>query len=203
MTQSQSEASAAGATQPGRVRRQRADARRNIEALIAAGRQAFAERGEDASLDDIARRAGVGAGTHYRHFPTRQALIEAVYRDGIDGIAETGERLLATEPPGEALSDWLREYAAYVAEKRALSKSLVSTLDNKAEVFAYAHARVRATATAVYERAREAGAIRDDVDINDLIQLVNGIALGCQTMAAGREQSDRLVRLAIEGLRPR
>ena len=187
----------------GRVRPQRADARRNMQALIAAARQAFAEKGGDASLDDIARRAGVGPGTLYRHFPTREALIEAVYRDGIDAIAESGNRLAATESPGDALADWLLEYTAYVAEKRGLAKSLVVTLDNRDEVFAYAHARVRGTAEALFERAKEASAIRPDVEITDVIHLANAIALGSESTPDGREQARRLLALALEGLRRR
>ncbi len=170
---------------------------------MTAARLAFAERGEDASLDDIAKRAGVGAGTLYRHFPTRQALIEAVYRDGIEGLAREAVRLAAAEPPGQALVDWLRAYTSYVVEKKGLAKSLVSTLDNRAEVFAYAHARMQESGGALLDAAKGAGAMRDDVEFIDVIRLANAIALGCEaTPGGGKEQSERLLALAIEGLRP-
>ena len=105
-----------------RVRR--ADAQRNVERLIAAAREAFTAHGPNAPLDDIARTAGVGAGTLYRHFPTRLALFEAVYRDSVERLCADGEWLAATEPPAEALVDWLKGFVTVVSQKRGLAAAL-------------------------------------------------------------------------------
>src|SRR5438874_8443714 len=102
---------------PSEARALRADARRNVAALIAAARQAFAAEGANAPLDDIARAAGVGSGTLYRHFPTRLALVEAVYRDSVERLCAEGERLTMTRPPADALVDWLRGFVTVVSEK--------------------------------------------------------------------------------------
>src|SRR5215216_6625186 len=104
----------------------RADARRNRDRLIAAAREAFAERGAEASLDDIARRAGVGPGTLYRHFPTRLTLIEAVYRDGVEALCAEARDLMSSPSPGEALATWLRSVLSYAGEKRGLATALMT-----------------------------------------------------------------------------
>src|SRR5580693_10568251 len=113
----------------------RADARRNYELLIAAATQAFAEHGaDDVSLDEIARRAGVGIGTLYRHFPNRQALLEAVYKDQVDGLEVLAGKLLAAESPGEALRDWVSAFVAFGRAKRSLSTALVATIGRDSEL---------------------------------------------------------------------
>src|SRR5580704_18707228 len=107
----------------------RADARRNYDRLLAAAAAAFAEHGaDDVSLEEIARRAGVGIGTLYRHFPARQALLEAVYKDQVDGLEVLAGKLLTAESPGEALGEWLRAFAAFGRTKRSLSTALVAAL---------------------------------------------------------------------------
>src|SRR3954447_17497648 len=103
----------------------RADARRNYEKLLAAAREAFTQQGSSASLEDIARRAGVGIGTLYRHFPTRQALLEAVYLDEVDAVCQSAAAL-AEQEPWDALAAWLRRFVAYVATKKALADELFS-----------------------------------------------------------------------------
>src|SRR6266540_7034598 len=121
----------------------RADARRNYERLLAAARTAFTEHGADASLDDIARRAGVGPGTLYRHFPTRQALQEAAYLDGFRKLCERAHTLADSLPPDEALAAWMHDLAGYLATKRGLSAALMSTLDKSSEVFTTTHTAMR------------------------------------------------------------
>jgi AcrR family transcriptional regulator len=185
------------------LRRQRADARRNVERLVAAARAAFTEHGAEASLDDIARRAGVGPGTLYRHFPTRQSLIEAVYRDGVTALCAEGDRLLEAEPPAAALFDWLRAYVAYVAEKRGLANSLMVTIDKNSPLMADLHAMIGATGTALLDRARAAGAVRGDLELNDVIRLGSAIAYASEQSSDSADLSDRLLRLAIEGFQPR
>jgi AcrR family transcriptional regulator len=185
------------------ARPMRADARRNVEKLIAAARQAFAQHGAEASLDDVARRAGVGPGTLYRHFPTREALIEAVYRDGIQTLCATGDRLRETEPPAEALVDWLRAFARYVREKKGLSKALVQSLDNRDELFRETHALINSTAGALLDRAKAAGEVRGDLQAFDVIRLTSAIGAATEQSPEGSALSDRLLLLALDGLRPR
>ncbi len=181
--------------------RKRADAQRNIERLIAAAREAFTQHGADASLDDIARRAGVGPGTLYRHFPTRQALIEAVYRDGVVGLCATGDRLAETEPPADAFVDWLRAFVEYATQKRGLANALMVTIGKNSPLFAETHGMITATGTRLLDRAKEAGAIRSDLDLVEVIRLASAIAHAGEQSADGSALSDRLLQLALEGLR--
>src|SRR5215212_3623398 len=128
--------------------RLRADARRNRDRLIAAARDAFAEHGAEASLDDIARRAGVGPGTLYRHFPTRMDLMEAVYRDGVEGLCAEANALLSAPSPGDALATWLRSFLGYVATKRGLASALMAIAgDEKPSFFVACHGMIEEAAT--------------------------------------------------------
>jgi AcrR family transcriptional regulator len=174
-----------------------------VELLVAAARDAFAANGPEASLDDIARSAGVGSGTLYRHFPTRLALLEAVYRDNVERLAAEGERLRATEPPGDALVHWLQQFVGYVSIKRGLATELTRGLGNDADVFAQSHATMERTGGALLADAKAAGAVRADVDLIDLIRLAGAIGHAGDTSGEGPALSDRLLRLAIDGLRPR
>jgi AcrR family transcriptional regulator len=182
------------------TRPMRADARRNVARLIAVAREAFSERGADASMDDIARRAGVGSGTLYRHFPTKAALIEAVYRDGVNTLCERGEEYLTTLPPDTALFEWLRALVAYVTQKRGLAGSLLASIDTTS-LFADVHAKIAASGGALLERAKEAGAVRSDVELNDVVKLASAIAHAGEQSPEGADLSDRLLRLAFDGLR--
>ncbi len=187
----------------GRVgaRPMRADARRNVERLIAVAREAFGERGTDAaSMDDIARRAGVGSGTLYRHFPTKAALVEAVYRDGVNRLCARGEEYLATMPPDRAMFEWLRALVAYVTEKRGLAGSLLGSMDTTT-LFADTHKRIAASGGALLERAKAAGAVRTEVELKDIIRLAGAIAQAGEQSPEGADLSDRLLRLAFDGLR--
>src|SRR5258706_222059 len=143
---------------PAEARTLRADARRNVELLIVAARAAFAAEGANAPLDDIARAAGVGSGTLYRHFPTRMALVEAVYRDSVERLCADGERLAATEPPTEALIDWLRGFVTVVSEKRGLAAAL-SDEGRAQSLFGECHAMINATGAALLDRAKDSGVI--------------------------------------------
>ncbi len=183
------------------ARPMRADARRNVERLIAVAREAFSERGTDAaSMDDIAKRAGVGSGTLYRHFPTKAALVEAVYRDGVNRLCARGEEYLATLPPDRAMFEWLRALVAYITEKRGLAGSLLSSMDTTT-LFADTHAKIAASGGALLERAKDAGAVRTDVELKDVIRLVGAIAQAGEQSPEGAELSDRLLELAFDGLR--
>jgi AcrR family transcriptional regulator len=180
----------------------RADAQRNVEKLLAAAREAFASEGPNAPLDDIARAAGVGAGTLYRHFPTRLALLEAVYRDNVERLSAEGERLAATEPPAEALVDWLRSFVGVVSQKRGLAAAL-SDEGRGRELFAQCHAMINATGTELLDNAKAAGAIRADVPLSDLLKMVGAFAAAGETSPEGSALSERLLVLAMDGLRPR
>ncbi len=184
------------------LRARRADAQRNIERLIAAAREAFAAHGPNAPLDDIARAAEVGPGTLYRHFPTRLALFEAVYRDSVERLCAEGERLAATEPPAEALVDWLQGFVAVVSQKRGLAAALTEE-GHTSELFAHCHAMINATGSTLLDRAKIAGAVRDDVPLGDLLKMAKAFAHAAETSPEGAALADRLLVLSMDGLRPR
>jgi AcrR family transcriptional regulator len=178
------------------VRRpQRADARRNFDALLAAAREAFAERGTEASLEDIARRAGVGIGTLYRNFPTRRHLFDAVYAGEIGGLCEEAERM-ADLPPWDALVTWLRRFVAYAATKRAICESL----NRESEMFRSGRAAMYAAGEPLLTRAQEAGAARADASFDDLLRLVTGIT---SSAFIDEEQRERVLGFALDGVRVR
>jgi AcrR family transcriptional regulator len=178
-------------------RPKRADARRNYEKLIAAGREAFTEDGKSASLEDIARRAGVGIGTLYRHFPSRQDLLEAVYVEEVDALCRSAVDL-AGEPPWDALVAWLHRFVDYLATKQALAEELLAYNDRDAEVFRSCRTAMYAGGEPLLVRAQQVRVVRSDTDIAEVIQLVGGIA---KIQTAEPEQRDRLLDLALDGLR--
>jgi len=184
------------------VRARRADAERNLQRLIDAAREAFAAHGANAPLDDIARSAGVGAGTLYRHFPTRLALVEAVYRDSVARLCAEGERLAATESPADALVDWLRGFVTVVAEKRGLAAALTEE-GQASELFAQCHAMISTTGNDLLDRAKRAGAVRDDLTYGDMIKMAKAFALAAETSPEGPALAQRLIALSMDGLRPR
>src|SRR5579871_592801 len=156
-------------------RHMRADALRNYDKLIAAAREAFAEGGAATSLEAIARRAGVGIGTLYRHFPTRQALLEAVYVGEVEGLCRSAAECAELEP-WEALAGWLRRFAGYVATKYALAEELFAYIDRDSELFRSCRVACFEAGEPLLERAQRARAVRDDVDFGEVIQMIGGIA---------------------------
>jgi AcrR family transcriptional regulator len=179
-------------------RPKRADARRNYEKLLAAARQAFTEQGTEATLEDIAARAGVGIGTLYRHFPTRPDLIEAVYLDEVQAICDAADKY-AEQPPWEALTGWLHEFVTFAATKRTLAEEMFTYIDHEAPVFKSCAAVIYGTGEPLLKRAQEAGAVREDTDIADVTKMISGIAA---IRASDPEQIDRVVSIALDGLRP-
>ncbi|MGV9376988.1 TetR/AcrR family transcriptional regulator [Nonomuraea sp. NPDC003707] len=171
-------------------RPRRADAQRNYDRLLAAAAQVFAERGTDAPLDDVARRAGVGNATMYRHFPTRTDLLVAVYADEVAQLCARGQTLSAAGSPAQALHEWLRLFMDHIASKRDLALAVTGDSGATALVAQW-HASMLATASGLLDAAKRAGAVRADLDVRDLLTLVRGIAL----TAADRAQSDRLLAL--------
>jgi AcrR family transcriptional regulator len=174
----------------------RADARRNHDKLVTAARAVFAEDGTSAPLEDVADRAGVGIGTLYRHFPTRQALLEAVYVDEVEAMAQAAEALSAS-PPWEALSQWLHQYVGFAATKRALNEALVEAAPDS-DVLLACRTALSGAGTALVERAQRAGVVRADTSFTDVVRMVAGIAM---VPTVDAEQKDRLVDLALDGLR--
>jgi AcrR family transcriptional regulator len=177
-------------------RPKRADALRNHEKLVAAARAVFAEDGTSAPLEDVAGRAGVGIGTLYRHFPTRQALLEAVYVGEVEEMARTAEALSGL-PPWDALSLWLHHYLGFAATKRALNEALVETAPDSTVLLTCRTALTRA-GTGLIERAQSAGVIRRDTTFSDVVRMVAGIAM---VPTEDPQQKERLLDLALDGLR--
>lgn len=180
-------------------RPKRADARRNYDKLIEAARAAFTDKGADASLEDIARRADVGIGTLYRHFPTRQALLEATYLEEVEALCASADELCDLEP-WDALTRWLRRFADYVSTKKALSAELLGTMGTNSELFAECHTAIFAAGGPLLERAQAAGVVRPDVTANDALRLVSGVLM---VRSAAPEEINRLLNLAMDGLRYR
>ena len=177
-------------------RPKRADAQRNYAKLLEAARAAFTEADADASLEDIARRAEVGIGTLYRHFPTRQVLIEAVYVDQVEALSRSA-RDLADLPPWQALTAWLRRYVEYVATKQALANELFAE-GASSDVFANCRSALYSAGGPLLERAQAAKLVRADVDIADVLHLISGVA---KISATNREQAERILDVALDGLR--
>jgi len=176
----------------------RADARRNYEALLVAGSEVFATNGPDASLDEIARRAGVGNATLYRHFPTRRDLLVAVCVGEVETLCALGEQLRSGRRPADALAGWLRAYVEHVSSKHGLGAAMMTGRPEDSAVVTACHAAIDATGAALLERAQQAGEIRVDLDLADLLKLVNAIAIA--TESDGMDQADRLLRLILDGI---
>ena len=179
------------------ARPKRADARRNYEKVLAAAREAFAEGGESTALEEIARRAGVGIGTLYRHFPNRQALLEALYVDEVEDLCRTAAEL-SDDDPWDALTRWFQRFIGYMATKQALAAELLNYVERDAAVFKTCRAALFRAGGPLLARAQEAGAVRDDVQLGDVIQMVIAIA---KIPAADAEQTERMLQIALDGLR--
>jgi len=181
----------------------RADAQRNYTRLLNAASAAFLEHGaDDVSLEEIARRAGVGIGTLYRHFPTRQALLEAVYRDQVELLDARAQELLQAESPGDALADWLRALMKFSSTKHTLTSALLATLGKDSELLSSCGKVIRDAAEALLARAQEAGVVRPDTDAGDVIRLVHAVNIATQRGPADPGQADRMLALILDGLRP-
>ncbi len=184
------------------TREQRADARRNRERLLEVAAEAFSAHGVDASLEDIARKAGVGVGTLYRHFPNRDALIEAVFRRNVDQLVVTAEDLLANKPPVEALDEFLSQFVSYVATKKGLATHLKSVLSADSEIFTYSHQQMTTSITSLVQAAIADGSIRPDVEPMDVLRGISGVCLMADAAdPAWQDQARRIASLIMDGLR--
>jgi AcrR family transcriptional regulator len=180
----------------------RADARRNYERLLAEARVSFAAHGTDASLEDVARRAGVGIGTLYRHFPNRQSLMSAVFEDAVSELLTRSRELLTAPQPCAALVTWLREMVTHASEYRGLARALMAVTYDDTSALARCSGPIREAGGALLLRAQEAGDVRGDVEIGDLLQLTHAIALAAEGNPGDPELADRLLTLTLRGLKP-
>jgi AcrR family transcriptional regulator len=171
----------------------RVDAARNFDAILAAARALFAEQGTDVLLADVARRAGVGAATLYRRFPTREDLAEAVYVAEVDALCRYGEELAATHDPREALAEWIRRFVTYMATKRAL----LTALDRESGTFLACKAALYESGGPLLVAAQQAGTARDDVSIDDVMRFVIGVT---SSPFGSDDQRDRILRLAVDAV---
>lgn len=179
------------------VRPKRADARRNYEKILAAAREAFAEGGESTALEEIARRADVGIGTLYRHFPNRQALLEALYVNEVEEVCRLAE-LDDGAGPWEALNGWFERLIGYFATKRALASELLNYLDKDAQLFQVCRASLFAAGEPLLKRAQDAGEVRPDVEFSEVMHMVMGIA---KVPTNDPGQIEHILRIALDGLR--
>jgi AcrR family transcriptional regulator len=191
--------SSPGQTQP---RRPRADAERNRARLLDAARAAFASGREPVTLDQIARDSGVGIGTLYRHFPTREALVEALYRKELADLCASVEDLLAALPPDRALRAWMDRFADYVTAKREMADTLRAVFAAGTVTVSHAREELAAAVTVILDADTAAATrtLRDDVRPEDIVALIVG-SFTATSLAGGREQLDRMFDLLLDAVR--
>jgi AcrR family transcriptional regulator len=183
------------------VRKPRSDAQRNRERILEVAKEAFTRSGVNASLDDIAKAAGVGPGTLYRHFPTREALLGAVYRTEMEKLAAAERKFAEELPPVEALRAWLLLFVDYIATKQLIGPALNALLGDPKKVFEVSHARVWEAIRALVKRAIKSGDMRKDIDPIDLLRALIGVA-NVATSPDWQQSARRLVDILITGSRP-
>ena len=182
------------------IRRPRADAIRNRERVLEAAKAVFSAGGPDASLEAVGRRAGVGIGTLYRHFPTRESLFEAVYRREVQQLTELAEQLKSEPSPIDALRRWLRSNVEFVATKKGMLAALALTIHGSSELYAHAFGRLTAAVGALLDRAVAAGEIRADISPEDLLRALIGMCY-IQDQPGWQTSVLRLLDVFIDGLR--
>ncbi len=183
------------------ARKPRADAQRNRDRVLEVAKEAFTRSGADASLDDIAKQAGVGAGTLYRHFPSRDELLEAVYRTEVEKLAAAEQKLAETMPPMEALRAWMLLFVDYIATKKIIAPALNTLVGGPSKVFEASHAQIWEAIRALVKRAIKSGDIRKDLDPIDLLRALIGVA-NVASSPDWQQSARRLVDILITGSRP-
>jgi len=186
---------------PSDGRKPRADAQRNRERILEVAKQAFTRSGADTSLDDIAKQAGVGPGTLYRHFPTREELLKAVYRNELENLATAGEKFAETMPPVEALRAWLLLFVDAVAAKQIIAPALNTLVGDHKKVFEASYAQVHEAIRRLVKRGVKSGDIRKDLDPSDLLRVLVGVA-NVASSPDWQQSARRLVDILIAGSRP-
>ncbi|WP_375450085.1 TetR/AcrR family transcriptional regulator [uncultured Devosia sp.] len=185
--------------EPGKSRAPRADAQRNLDALLKAAMAVFMSSGVDAPVREIAEKAGVGVATLYRHFPQRMDLVVAVFRNEIDACADAAPVLARAHPPGEALGLWMQRYVDFINTKRGLAAALHSGNPVFEPLPAYFSQRLRPALQTLLDAAAAAGEIRGDTDPDDLLEAVGGLSRSAPNGELG--QARRMVALLVDGLR--
>lgn len=180
-------------------RRPRADAVRNRERVLEAAKAVFSAGGPEASLEAVARSAGVGIGTLYRHFPTRESLFEAVYRREVQQLADLAEELKTDVAPSEALRQWLRANVEFVATKKGMSAALALAVTNSSELTAFSFTRLTHAVGLLLERAAAASEIRPDIGPEDILRALVGMCL-LQDQPGWKASVLRLVDVFVDGL---
>jgi len=186
---------------PQKRRKPRADAQRNRERLLGVAKEAFRKYGGNASLDDVAKQAGVGAGTLYRHFPSRDALIEAVYRNEVEKVAAAERELSEKLPPVEALRAWMLLFVDHIAAKQIIAPALNTLAGGASKIYEGSRAQVQGAVTALVKRAIASGDLREDIEPFDLLRAL----IGFSHVASGpdwKQSARRLVDILIAGSRP-
>ena len=186
---------------PSPVRKPRSDAQRNREGILEVAKQAFTRSGANTSLDDIARDAGVGPGTLYRHFPSREKLLEAVYRTEMEKLAAAEQKFAEELPPIEALRAWLLLFVDHIGAKQLIAPALNALLGDPKKVFEASYARIWEAIRALVKRAADSGDIRDDLDPVDLLRALIGVA-NFATSPDWQQSARRLVDILVTGSRP-
>jgi AcrR family transcriptional regulator len=182
-------------------RKPRADAQRNRERILEVAREAFTRSGANASLDDIAKESGVGPGTLYRHFPTREELLQAVYRSELEKLAGAERKLAQSMPPIEALRAWLLLFVDGIAAKQLIAPAVNTLVGDPKKVFEASYAQVHEAIRALVKRAIKSGDIRNDLDPMDLLRALVGVA-NVASMPDWQQSAKRLVDILIAGSRP-
>jgi AcrR family transcriptional regulator len=182
-------------------RKPRADAQRNRDRVLEMAKEAFTRSGADASLDDIAKQAGVGAGTLYRHFPSRDELLEAVYRTEVEKLAAAEQKFAETMPPIEALRAWMFLFVDYIATKKIIAPALNTMVGGPSKVFEASHAQIWEAIRALVNGAIKSGDIRKDLDAIDLLRALIGVA-NVASSPDWQQSARRLVDILITGSRP-
>jgi AcrR family transcriptional regulator len=177
----------------------RADAQRNRDRILDAAVEAFTRDGDAVTLDAIAKDAGVGIGTLYRHFPTREALVDAAYQNELGRLCDAAGDLLENLPPDQAIRAWMDRFVAYMTTKRDMGEALRALIAAGGDPFARSWERLLAATTALLRAAVEVGAVRDDVDPDDVLRAIGAVSLA----NVGPEQAGRLLDLIMDGLRYR
>jgi AcrR family transcriptional regulator len=178
----------------------RSDARRNYERLVAVARAAFARDGPGASLEAIARDAGVGSATLHRHFPHRYALMEAALWSQIESVCAQGRAEIEASDPTEALVRWLRAVIDLTAERGLASALVASRHDEVERLFDACHTALREVGDALWQRALEDGGVRQDIDLDDVLRLVDAIALAVERDDDRADRADRLLDVVVRGI---
>jgi AcrR family transcriptional regulator len=182
------------------ARKPRADSARNRQLLIDAAKAGFSEFGLNVSLEEIARRAGVGIGTLYRHFPSREAVVEAVYRREVEQLAEAVPQLLETSPAGEALHKWMHLFVDYIATKRLIAPSLAAATGRSSSLYASSVELITRAITTLVKRAVASGDVRKDIDPSDLLRALIGVSYGNPDVG-WQASARRLIDILMDGLR--